>query len=278
MHGVSHATGFPYLYVADVGAASSGYQQGVIDVLHAGYYGEIGLIKGGVDYPNDVFLDKRGDLYVANDGGPDITEYTPGNWDYPVFTYSLDMNDPISVAVDIRGNVYESDVSPGYVNEYYPGRNRLIAHCRMPGGLYSEGVAVDSGNDVFTIAFGSGGETVYEYKGGLSGCKATALSISVLAQAVAVDKNSNLVLAGDGEVAIVDAPYYNTVNTTIGSGFKCPFSVHLNKTNALAFVSDPCNGTVTVVNYVTGVNEVVLGNDYGVEKAYAAVEQPNAVY
>lgn len=274
-HRVTHAVAQPYLYVADEGYSSF---NGIIDVLHTGNYDELGWFTAGVAAPLDVFLDKSGNLYVANFYGSNVTEYAPGSWSEPSFTYSSGMEYPRAVAVDVRGNVYEADFSD-FINEYYPGRKQPIAHCTTPGGTF--GVAVDTAGDVFASVYIRSLyiSKIYEYKGGLSACKATVLSLSAsTAFGLAVDKNSNLIIANSSDVEIADAPNYNTVNGTIGSGFAEAVTVHLNKANTLAFVTDIFNDTVTVVNYSTGANELVLGGNYGLEYPYAAVEQPNAVY
>jgi len=76
----------------------------------------------------------------------------------------------------------------------------------------------------------------------------------------------------------VQSPNYNTVSRTIGSGLSCAQNVRLNEANTLAFVTDVCNNTVTVVNYGGGSNTRVLGAGNGLTRPVAAVEDPNAVY
>jgi DNA-binding beta-propeller fold protein YncE len=78
-------------------------------------------------------------------------------------------------------------------------------------------------------------------------------------------------------VDVIDPPYLS-ITRTIGSGFVAPQGVSLNKKNKLAFVADVQNGTVTVVNYATGVNVTVLGPAQGLTSAFTVVDGPNAVY
>lgn len=275
---VTHAVAQPYVYVADTGFAS-GSTDGVIDVLHTGNYRELGYFTAGIDLPLDVFLDFSGNLYVVNYVTQDVTEYAPSKWGAPAFTYDTDTYLPQAVAVDLNGNVYVSD-SDGYVGEYYQARNHTVEHCLLPEGYSTSGVAVDSAGDVFASGENSSyGSAIFEYKGGLTGCKATKLAVSGNGTTgLAVDKKSNLILADGSNVEVVDAPNYNAVNATIGSGFTCAARVHLNKPNTLAFVTDTCNDTVTVVDYQTGKNELVMGANYGLSQPTSAVEQPNAVY
>jgi hypothetical protein len=55
-------------------------------------------------------------------------------------------------------------------------------------------------------------------------------------------------------------------------------AIFLNKANKLPFVTDTCNFTVTIVNYLQGTNVTVLGTGNGLSEPEAAVEHPNAVY
>jgi hypothetical protein len=268
-----------YLYVVDACGPA-------VDVLRAGKYDELGYISNGVIEPSDAFVDSNGNLYVADQS--DVTEYAPGNWNAPSFTYNANAYVPFAVTTDANGNVYEADEGSssdvGVINEYYQNRNVAIASCApLNGEDLILGIAVDSQNDVFASVFDYSTEAaeLVEYRGGLNNC--SSLTVLPLAGAgfggLALDKNGNLLIANlDGVVDVVDAPSYSSVNATIGSGFCAPDNVRLNRSNKLAFVTDICNNNVTVVNYPSGTNRTVLGTGNGLSEPYAAVEAPNAVY
>jgi hypothetical protein len=262
----------PYVYIADDCGP-------IIDVDQRGNYDELGFITTGVSSPYDAFVDSKGNLYVANVSGPSITEYAPGNWSAPNFTYNVNMTYPDAVTADVHGNVYEGD-ELGVINEYHQNDNVSIASCSLPSSsVYS--VAVDGHNDVFAAVFDGFTETleIVEYPGGLNNCDSlTVLPVPSAGSGIALDKNANLLIAAGGEVEVVDAPSYNTLNATIGSGFSGANNVRLNKNNTLAFVTDVSNETVTVVNYPSGTNRIVLGSGNGLSDPVAAVEAPNAVY
>lgn len=272
----------PYLYVADD-------CEPAIDVLHAKTYAELGHIYSDVSSSvADVTLDSKGNLYATNSTGfgsenGNITEYAPGNWGEASFVYNANISAPTAVAVDTRGNVYEAD-EDGFINEYSQAQNISIASCSLElGGAF--GVAVDSSNDVFVSAriFGLPSELV-EWPGGLNDCQdqtVLALPGGAVGGGMAVDRGGNLLIANSAEqdVEVVDASSgYSSVDHTIGSNFVCPDTVRLNKANTLVFVTDSCADTVTVVNYPSGTNAIVLGTDYGISEPRGAVEQPNAVY
>jgi hypothetical protein len=266
----------PYLYVLDECGPR-------VDVLAKSSYREAGSITAGLSLPgDDVFLDSKGNLYVANAGNANVVEYAANNWSAPIFTYSANIGDPVAVTTDAHGNVYEADVGNGYINEYYQQQNgATVTSCQPTSDGAPYGVAVDSNNDVFAsvLSYSSGGELV-EYPGGLNYCQSLVVLPlpGVGRQGLALDKNANLLLANGTSVYVVDAPNYSTVSRTIGTGFSCASNVRLNKTNTLAFVTDSCNDTVTVVNYASGTNVAVLGSGNGLSQPAAAVEQPNAVY
>jgi len=265
----------PYLYVADSCEPS-------IDVLNGKTYYELGSITDRVSGPTDVFVDSKGNLYVANADSGNVTEYAPGDWSAPSFTYSVNMQAPFAVTADAHGDVYEGDYN-GYINEYYQKQNaETVVSCQpaAPGefGLPNPvvGVAVDSSNDVFAMVDAS---SVYlvEYPGGLDNCPPPKV-LPLGGENIAVDKNANLLIANGTSVEVVDEPSYSEINATIGSGFSCAGNVRLNKGNTLAFVTDTCNDTVTVVNYPSGTNATVLGTGNGLSEPVAAVPAPNAVY
>jgi hypothetical protein len=267
----------PYLYVVDSCGPA-------IDVLRSSDYSIAGSITDGLNYPVDAFLDSHKNLFVANYGGETVTEYAPGDWSAPVFTYSANMGIPLVVTTDASGDVYEGDYN-GYINEYYPGRNSpTIASCLPTAGGDNDvyGLAVDGRGDVFARIFSYKSELpeIVEYPGGLNNCASPTVltALSPGGGGIAVDKNDNLIIGASSTVQVLDAPNYNAVSATIGSGFACATNVRLNKANDLAFVTDTCNDTVTVVNYPSGTNAAVLGTGNGISKPYAAVEAPNAVY
>lgn len=256
------------LFVADSG-------NGAVELLHNTSYRDVGAITSGIDYPVDVFLDAKANLYVANDVGGDVAEYASGNTGSPNFVYSSGLACPLAVTTDAHDNVFVGDCGAN-LTEYFQDVNHPAAQCNA-GGLVS-GIAVDAAGDVFASTFNSGLYNLVEYPGGLKNCNKIVLSVQIPApHGIALDKNDNLLVAAQNSVVVVPPPY-SSVSGTIGSGFIAAITVRLNRGNTEAFVADIENETVTIVSYPGGTNITVLGLQNGLGEPTAAVDWPNAVY
>lgn len=255
-------------------------QNAGVEILANRTWKNTGSISNGIDGPDGNFIDKRGNLYVANYGADDIAQYAPGA-SMPDFTYNTGMIDPTNVTVDARGNVYESDYDneegSGFVNEYKQGVNEVFASC-SPGGDV-EGVAVDGHGNVFVaLNFASGGGVV-EYGGGLRGCNKTTLITSLkFAGGIVLDRSGNL-LVSDQFASSVDvlAPPYNSITRTFGYGFGSPFHLTINKKNDLIYVTDSTAGTVDVLSYPRGEVIADLNAAQGLAYPLGAVDGQNYV-
>lgn len=262
------------LYIADIYANA-------VKMLRNKSFRDAGAITAGIDVPTDVFLDKQGNLYVANiggsQGGANVVEYAPGNTAGPSVVYTDKITFPEAVAADAHGNLFVADSSlNSSVNEYYQGLNHAVGSCPVQAPL---GVAVDSSGDVFVLERTSGGNVLAEYPGGLAGCNQQVLRVTIDATAggIALDASNNILLADGSKVAVIDPPY-TSITGTIGSGFGFATNVRLNRKNTLAYVSDQENLTVTLVSYPSGTNVTVLGLQNGIQYPVAAADWPNAVY
>ncbi len=236
---------------------------------------DVGAITSGIAYPNDVFVDRQENLYVANDGN--VTEYAPGAWYGPSSTYSSGMSVPLAVTTDAHGNVFEGDWGNDTVNEYFQGIDKPVASCTLPYSVY--GVAVDAEGRVFVDYSNSGIAFLAVFYPNLHGCNPTLLNNTLSSPGgIALDKSGNLLLADGNGVAVINLCCPQSVNHYIGSGFCHVGTVRLNKANTLAFATDLCNDTVTIIDYASGANKTVLGTQNGLDTPTAAVAHSNAVY
>lgn len=243
-------------------------------VLKNNSWSEKGTITNGATDPDGNWYDKHG-LYVANYAQANIEQYnSKGSL---TFTYSAGMSSPVTLTTDANGNVYEADFSGEAVNEYHQGSNAVVATCE-PGGLV-EGVAVDKTGDVF-VAYYAGTGDIVEYKGGLSGCSATALGATVtFPGGMVLDKNADLIICDQTDVAVdIIKPPYSSISGTLGSGYSEPFHVSLNKKNTQAYITDTGSAnTIDVVTYPGGSRVATLGASYGVSSPFGAVDGSNFV-
>jgi DNA-binding beta-propeller fold protein YncE len=249
-------------------------------------YDPDGAIRSGLSEPYGAYLDKSGNLYVANAGGT-IAEYAPGGTN-PSFTYSAGMVTPVDVSVDGKKDVFEADVGihkyyrKSFVNEYAQRSNHVMHTCSAAYHGQFVGVAVDQLGDVFVADDFVSTGAVVEYKGGLKSCNATYLISLDHLGGMAIDKNGNLIVCdGYGLDASVDviAPPYKSITRTLGSGYNNPTSVRINKKNTKVFVTDAGNDAVYVIRYSSGAIVKTLGVGSNPSSyPYSAVDGPNAVY
>jgi len=252
---------------------SSQYVTHDVVVLENGTYKKVGSISKGLVSPDGDYVDRAGNLYVADYDGINIQEYKPGD-NSPSFTYRHAMTDPINVSVDKEGNVYEADYDGYYVNEYAPKSNTVINSCSLGGGV--EGVAIDANGDVF-VDYNedpTGPGKIAEYRGGLKGCHGTVLGATVdLAGGMVLDAKNNLVVADQSAAAVDEiAPPYSKITGTLGRDYTYLFHVTLNKENTLAFVAGLY---LYVVAYPSGKRIATIKKPFF---PAGAVDASNAVY
>jgi DNA-binding beta-propeller fold protein YncE len=202
--------------------------------------------------------------------------------------------DPVNVTVDQAANVYEADYQGENVSKFAPGGGAIpsimcfpVDEHNLPGHV--EGVAVDSHGDVF-VSFnvqgvrGGLGE-IEEYLGGLQGtgpsCNESIINAPTFnfVGGIAFDSKDNLIVCDqNGSVVdILEPPYYSSIAGTLGSGFKNPFHVTINRANTQVYVTDPGNDNVQVLSYPDGTNIATLGKSNGVTFPLGAVDSQNFV-
>jgi hypothetical protein len=250
------AIGFKYLAVADLGGNG-------VEILNSKYH-PIASITNGLDGPEDDFYDSGGNLYVVNTAGINVTEYNPSR--SLIFTYSADLNDPVSVSVDKYRNVYVADygnLSPSVVVEYRQRSNKPAEICHT--GIANEGVAIDSHNNVFVEGEAYSIGELLEYRGGLRGCHGRVLHPTVTqgqAGGLRVDRNDNLIACDQYLGADIIPPPYAAIKSTISSN--C-FHSALNSRQNVIFIAQPNKFNVLVDKYPSGAKIATLGKKNGLD-------------
>jgi hypothetical protein len=253
---------------------------GDVEILENGSYTDDGTISLGLNSVEGDFVDKQGNLYVADNAAHRIQEYKPGG-SAPSFTYSAGMDQPVQVSVDSHGNVYEADYSTryyggGWINEYKQGTNVVEHTCTFPSPV--AGVAVDSSGDVFMSANGPGFIAFSDFNNGLSGCQSSVyLQIPGFSGGMVIDAKRNLIVGDQtGKIDVIYPPY-SQVNYTI-PGFSHPFGLALAQDNKTLYVADWGTKTVKVLKYPSAVLITTLGSGNGLSVPFGVTDYPNAVY
>jgi hypothetical protein len=245
--------------------------------LKNGSYAEVGTITNGINDSDGVWVDKKGNVYVANVDGKNVTEYKKGHG-APICTYSSGLVDPINVTTDNAGNVYVVDFNdfnnPGHIDKFAQCSNSVATQYNVDEG--PEGVAVDASGDIFVSYFGAQGGNFEEFVGGST--TATPLGASVTSPGgLVLDKNG--VLIADDQAGTIDliAPPYSTT-TVFASGLSGPFHDSLNKAETLLFNANHGSGTVSVYSYPSGTLVTTITSANGIDGAEGVGESPDAVF
>ncbi|MBV9699255.1 MAG: hypothetical protein JO078_03920 [Candidatus Eremiobacteraeota bacterium] len=261
------------LYVNDLG-------YNAVEILTNDRWKIVGSITKAIDEPDANWVDSKGNLYVTDpagdpNNGPAVTEYDKNG--ALVYRYNYNSYYPVGVTTDLHENVYIVDLGSG-INEFAQRTNSPLFYC-YPG--FVEGVAVDKKGDVFVdfnaTSHGEGG--IVEYRGGLAGCTATALSVKLsFAGGMALDDKNDLVVCDqDARTVDVIAPPYTAVSRMLGSGYSDPLHVSINQTNDRAYVADVGAWNVRVLSYPTGSKIATLDYKQGLSLPTSAVDRKNYV-
>ncbi|MGC2651638.1 MAG: hypothetical protein WA304_12630 [Candidatus Cybelea sp.] len=226
-------------------------------------YGETGELTNGLSATDGVWVDKKGNIYVAN-VSTNVVEFKKGG-SSPDCTYT-GATDPINVTTDAKGNVYVADLIGGFVDEYAQCSNTIEK--QFPADD-AQGVAVDKSGDLF-VSYG--GSSLEEFKGGST--TGTPLGASVGESAgLIIDKKGNLIADDQAGDILVIAPPYSSA-TVLVSGLSDPFHCSLNEKEKLLFNANSGSGDITVYSYPSGSLEQTVNTS----AAEGVGESPDAVF
>jgi sugar lactone lactonase YvrE len=231
----------------------------------------VGQITDGISGPEGCFVDRHGNLFVANATNQTVTMYKRGamSWSlqYTGFAY------PTNVAVGANGVLYVDDLVGGKVVEFERGKTRSKRTILVTD---PQGAALDAKNNLYvsynTGSHGGGPGTVNKYPP--KSTKGTDLDLPIVWSAGdAVDSKADVVVAdqgsGSGNAAVYVFPPGSTQpSETIDQGMEDPFRLALDKKNRKLYVADPEVNKLLVYDYASGtlVNTITngLSSVYGV--------------
>lgn len=226
-------------------------------------YEEVGELTNGLSFTDGVWVDKKGNIYVANVES-NVVEFKNGA-SSPMCTYT-GATDPINVTTDAKGNVYVVDFIGGYVDEYAQCSNTIEK--QFPA-TDVEGAAVDKSGDLFVAYSGS---SLEEFKDGSTTGTPLAASVGEAAGLI-LDKKGNLIADDQAGDILVIAPPYSSA-TVLVSGLSDPFHCSLNKKENLLFNANSGSADITVYSYPSGT----LTQTVDTGAAEGVGESPNAVF
>lgn len=228
-------------------------------------YAKVGDITSGVTAGDGVWVDKKGNVYVANVIS-NVVEYKKGAGS-PICTYSASLTDPINGTTDSAGNVYVTDYEGGAVREYGQCSNTVKATFSVSN---PEGVAVDSSGDVF-VSFDGEFEEFTNGTGTILGAKISESA------GLCIDNSKDLIADDQsGSIYLVKPPY--TSATVLVSGLSDPFHCSLNSAENLLFNANSGSTSVTVYSYPSMSLVHTITSSDGIDGAEGVGESPNAVF
>jgi hypothetical protein len=234
-----------------------------------------GAITNGVSDTNSVWVDRSGNVYVANLETVNVTEFAPGA-SSPSCTYASGLIDPVNVTTDSKGNVYVADFNfyakVGYIDVFPQCTDSIAKQYEIKHG--PEGVAVDDRGDIFVSFFNKQKRGAFEefVRGGSTG-KLLAASVASPG-GIILDKQRDII-ADDQRGAIFRIPPPYTTVSGIVSGLFDPFRVALSKDEKTLFSANSGSGTVTIYAYPSGTLMRTLGPADGLDGADGVSQNPN---
>jgi streptogramin lyase len=163
----------------------------------------VGSIKASVNYPQGLFADANGTLYVANRGASNVLEFKRGSTS-PFKVLSDRKEQPEGVTVCPNGTVYVANVlgahgGAGDIAVYAHGSRHPTGTLTYSGGFFFFLACDAQGNLFGSMVLGSAG-TVVEYPAAQqNGATTLPIGWGGNPAGIAIDKSGNLLAAGQGQ-------------------------------------------------------------------------------
>jgi hypothetical protein len=220
------------------------------------------------DYYWGVAFDAAGDVFLANSGYGNVTEFPSGGGNSK--TLATGLNQPANLAIDGAGNLYVAyNAQVSSITEIPTGCTSSSCWISIGGDLqYPTGVAVDGAGNVY-VADNQRAE-VLEFPAGCttSSCEIVAIS-GVLGYAVAVDGSGNIFFPEAYNTVLRVPPGCNNrgCGTQVASGFSGITGIAVDAAGDLFVADDAANAAYEVTpagvktTLSTGTNASGIGVD-----------------
>jgi hypothetical protein len=234
----------------------------------------MGTITAGLSHPGGLAVDKKGNVYAANE-----VQLTNGSWTVPMYAagatkpttvFSTDLSTPTDVAVANDGTIYICNFntgSNGWVTVYPKGNVKKEYRLSDFGGGSPLSVTLDKKQNVYVMydIGGNGDSAVNEYAP--KATTGTNLNLQFkFGAGIAVDKTGNvLVVQQLNPPAVLVFPSGQTVasQTIQLPNEDQPFDMALIANGKQLLVGDPTSTEVVAIKYPSGQVKGVLANGFG---------------
>lgn len=240
-----------------------------------GHKAPVGEITQGISSAYGVCFDSKGNLYVANQYGNNVTVYPPNSLS-PSKVYSASLSRPLYPLVDHFGQLWVSNANNGTVVEYSHNGSRVKQILQTPG-VEADGMDFDSSGDLFVAYRGSNGN------GSIEEFPAGSRSGTILG--MALDQPQSVIVMPTGTILAVETggpnridvfpPGYTTPVLEVGVQ-KVPTQLAVTATYGSVYVSSFSNDSVYVTPYPlqthgdpNHLHEKINANGYGIVQGIA---------
>jgi sugar lactone lactonase YvrE len=220
-------------------------------------------ITAGLNTPIGLAFDASGHLWVANNGGGNVTTYVPGT-NAPISgdTISAGLTDPEGVAFDASGNLWVADSGNSTIVAFVPGSNTPIAgHTITAGVAGPQDLAFDASGHLWAANAGGPNVTAYSLSPTPMQITADTVTAGLLSpDGLTFNANGLLWVADQGNSTVTAyTPGTNSAITgdTISAGVNTPQHVRFDATGRM-WVANQVGGTVTA--YAAGTTSPISGD------------------
>jgi hypothetical protein len=225
-------------------------QLSLVDVYSIPKYSLVGEISDGLQAPEGMATDEKGNLYVTNLTAKTVTVYPKGSTS-PSLTLR-ESNSPVDVAITKKNYVLVGDISGG-VDVYPPKATAPSARLTYSDLVQVGGVAVDAHNNVYVAGYTSQSTPIVVEFAHLGPTGANLNLTGLVSPAgVLVDKHGNLAVSDNTLPGVNIYPPGSTSPSATIANAEAPDRSAFDRTENLIYVPESTNDAVNIYDYPSG--------------------------